>query len=115
MKQEKWFAFRWLDGKTTYNKGKDVGEAAHLGVGGIMALDYYEEVKEIPDDKKEIRCIFLDGRNEIMHPDTMFAKQASKQILDGSSDVIVSICNKTWNCNVEKKNYEFVLTEHLIK
>ncbi len=50
-----------------------------------------------------------------MHPDTMFAKQASKQILDGSSDVIVSICNKTWNCNVEKKNYEFVLTEHLIK
>ncbi len=44
MKQEKWFAFRWLDGKTTYNKGKDVGEAAHLGVGGIMALDYYEEV-----------------------------------------------------------------------
>lgn len=113
--KDKWFAFHWLDGKTTYNKGKDVGEAAHIGVGGIMALDYYEEAKEVPDDRKEIRCVFLDGSNEVLHPDTMFAKQAKEQILEGHSDIIISICNRVWKCNVCVEPFEFVLTEYAIE
>jgi len=80
-----------------------------------MALDYYEEAKEIPVDRKEIRCIFLDGSNEVIHPDTMFSKQAKEQILDGLSDIIISICNRVWKCNVCVEPFEFVLTEYAIK
>ncbi len=115
MKSDKWFAFYWVDGKITYNKGKSIGEAAHLGIGGITALDYYEEVNEIPDDKKDIRCVFLDGTNEVMHPETMFAKQAKEQIIDAARDITISICNRIWKCNVRVDPFEFVLTEYSIK
>lgn len=109
---EKWFVFYWYDGTTTYGKGKTVAEAANFSGSALRALDYYEEAKELPDDRKEVRIKMLNGDDNILPRHTMFAEQALEQISKGLLDVVVCMCGREYKLSVKKTPFEYVLTQY---
>lgn len=109
---EKWFTFHWYDGTVTYGKGKTVAEAANFSGSALRALDYYEEAKELPDDRKEVRIKMLNGDDNILPRHTMFAEQVLKQIAKGLLEVVVCMCGREYKLSVKKEPYQYVLTQH---
>lgn len=109
MTKEKWFEFHWKDGTTTYNKGNDVGEAAHIGIGGLGALDYWKEAEEIPDEYKEVLVKDPDGDEFISSPNTMFYQQIHGDLLLGKNKIHTVLCGKRFEYTVTKNNYQYVL------
>ena len=97
MKKTKWFAFYWLDGIVSYSRRYDVTEAAqaaYINAENLAVLDYWKELRELPDAHKEIRGIFLNGDDSILSPNTMFVQQIQPQLLDGKRYVSAVICGK---------------------
>ena len=110
MSETKWFAFHWKDGSTTYSKGRTVSEAASISIGGLRALDYYEEPKELPDKFKEVHIVYPDGSDDfIVSWNTMLYEKIHSQLLEGKTEVTAVLCGKEYKYKVTKSNYEYTL------
>lgn len=107
-----WFALHWRDGRITYSKAKNIREAAGgISMGGLMALDYWEEASSLPKDEKEIYRLDDNGW-KMVHPRTMFFDQAQKQILEGKDIIKISILRKELLYSVKENPFSFELREH---
>ena len=98
--KEKWYEFHWLTGDVTYGKGDGPSSAIDVGSGGIKALDYYCEAKELPEDLKEIVVTDLNNNTESMNPETMLYKLTKEQLLNGNKEIVINVYLYTWKFNL---------------
>lgn len=98
--KEKWYEFHWLNGDVTYNKGDSPSSAIGVGAGGVKALDYYCEAKELPENLREIIVTDLNNNTESMNPETMLYKLAKEQLLNGNKEIVINVYLYTWKFNL---------------
>ena len=113
--KEKWYVFHWIDGEIELSKGTSKEEAARkigIGLGALGVLDFVEEAKELPLDKKEIRYISLDKKEEILNRETIFADEVMTHIHNMERDFQVHIANHVWKLKADIRPFEITLEEY---
>ena len=104
------FNLYWLNGKVETVSGNTISDAfnnAGYSRGALIALDYYEEAKEVPMEYKEI--ILLEGNNrDTLSRGTLIAKQLLKQVADGAKRLVASVAGNEWICDVEITPFEIL-------
>lgn len=94
----------WRDGKNERIEGESIANAftlAGYSAGALKALDYYEEVTELPSEEKHLEYTDENGNtSKIVNPE--FIKQIRNHDLE---------LGKTVDINFANRIFKYTLTE----
>lgn len=108
---QKLFNIHWTDGKEELVMGNTVQEAfrdAGIGGGAMSAVDYYEEVKDLPFEKQLIK---LNG-DVVYNRDMVSEIKKSLSVFPSrvkvGKEFAVSMYNRIWNFSIEDLSGGFI-------